>query len=48
MSSYGSPDEIIARENLKQVFGINSQILWDERNQCPFVIPEKLRDEACL
>ena len=46
--NYGSPDEIIARENLKKVFGINSQILWDERNQCPFVIPEKLRDEARL
>ena len=46
--NYGSPDEIIARENLKQVFGINSQILWDERNRCPFVIPEKLREEACL
>ena len=44
----GTPDEIIAQENLKQVFGINAQILWDERNQCPFLIPEKLRSEAYL
>ena len=46
--NYGNPSKIIARESLKQVFGIHSQILWDERNQCPFVIPEKLRDEVCL
>ena len=46
--NYGTPDEIIERENLKQVFEIDSQILWDEWNQCPFIIPEKLRDEAYL
>lgn len=46
--NYGTPDEIIAQENLRQVFGIDSRILWDERNQCPFIIPEKLRDEAYL
>ena len=46
--NYGKPDEVIAQENLKKVFGINSQILRDEKNRCPYVIPEKLREEAYL
>lgn len=41
----GSPDEIIEQERMKQVFGIGSQILRDEKNGCPFLIPEKLSKE---
>lgn len=39
---YGTPDEIIEQEKMRQVFGIGSQILYDEKNVCPFLIPEKL------
>lgn len=39
---YGKPDEIIERETMERVFGIGSQIYTDEKNGCPFLIPEKL------
>jgi len=40
---YGRPDEIIAHDKMENVFGIDSQIICDEKNGCPFMIPEKLR-----
>ena len=39
---YGSPDQIIRPEKLEAVFRIGSQIHQDEKNGCPFIIPEKL------
>lgn len=40
--SYGSPDAVIARDNLREVFHIDSQLYRDARNSCPVVIPERL------
>lgn len=40
---YGKPEAIIEHGNMKCVFGIDSQIIHDEKNACPFLIPEKLR-----
>lgn len=40
--TYGTPDSVIQRENLRQVFGIDSQLYRDDKNGCPIVIPEKL------
>lgn len=39
----GSPDDIMNRENMREVFHINARILRDEKNGCPVIIPEKLR-----
>lgn len=41
--AHGSPDDIMNRENMREVFHINAQILRDEKNGCPVIIPEKLR-----
>lgn len=41
---HGSPDEIIDHDKMERVFHIDSQILRDSRNDCPFLIPEKLRE----
>lgn len=40
---YGKPDAIIEHENMERVFSIDSQIIHDDKNNCPFIIPEKLR-----
>ena len=40
---YGKPEAIIEHEHLKDVFKIESQSFTDEKNHCPFVIPEKLQ-----
>ena len=37
----GCPRETVTHANMKEVFGINAQILNDVKNDCPFVIPEK-------
>ena len=39
--SRGAPREMITGKTLRDVFHIDSQIFEDERNGCPFVIPEK-------
>lgn len=39
---YGAPERIIEHDHMEQVFGIDSQIVHDDRNCCPFLIPEKL------
>ena len=39
---YGRPDKIIAQQTMKTVFNIDSQIIRDCKNDCPFIIPEKL------
>ena len=41
--AHGSPDDIMNRENMREVFHINAQILRDEKNGCPVIIPEKLQ-----
>lgn len=38
----GKPDEILRQEVMRRVFGIGGQIFTDEKNGCPFLIPEKL------
>lgn len=38
----GTPEEIIRREHLNAVFGIDSQLYYDNKNHCPIVVPEKL------
>lgn len=40
---YGKPEAIIAHDNMEHVFSIDSQIIHDDKNNCPFIIPEKLR-----
>lgn len=40
--NYGTPDEIIDGKKMKEVFHIGSQIIFDEKNCCPVIIPEKL------
>ena len=39
---YGHPDTIISHNTMKDVFHIESQIIRDGKNGCPFMIPEKL------
>lgn len=39
---YGAPNDVIVRENLQQVFHIDSQLYHDDKNDCPIIIPEKL------
>lgn len=39
---YGHPDTIISHSTMKDVFHIESQIIRDGKNGCPFMIPEKL------
>ncbi len=41
--SYGKPEQIIQPEPLQNVFRINAQTYYDEKNCCPFIIPEKLQ-----
>lgn len=41
--SHGYPREMITDEKLKNIFNIHSQIFEDERNKCPFIIPEKVQ-----
>lgn len=43
---YGSPNDIICEKNMRGVFHIDSQIFPDEKNNCPFIIPEKFRENA--
>ena len=40
--SCGPPGEILSRETMERVFRVGAQVLWDEKNQCPFLIPEQL------
>ena len=40
---YGAPEKIIEHDHLEDVFRIDSQTFSDEKNHCPFVIPEKLQ-----
>ena len=39
---HGRPDSILVRDTMKEVFHIDSQIIRDNKNGCPFLIPEKL------
>lgn len=39
---FGAPNDVIVRENLQQVFRIDSQLYHDDKNDCPIIIPEKL------
>lgn len=40
---YGKPESVIAHDNMEHVFGIDSQIIHDSKNDCPFMIPEKFK-----
>jgi iron complex transport system ATP-binding protein len=35
----GTPGEIITREMLRDVFSIDSRVIEDEDNNCPYFIP---------
>lgn len=37
----GTPEAIMNQSLLKDAFDVDGQIIWDEKNGCPFVIPEK-------
>lgn len=39
---YGAPKAVIQRQNLQQVFHIDSQLYHDDKNDCPIIIPERL------
>lgn len=41
---YGNPEDIIEEDNMRDVFHIDSQIFPDEKNHCPFIIPEKYHE----
>ena len=41
----GSPGDILSRETMEAVFHIGAQVLWDEKNRCPFLIPERLPNQ---
>lgn len=41
----GDPDEIITGETMRSVFHIGSQIIRDEKNNCPLLIPERLQPQ---
>lgn len=41
--AYGTAEQIICRENLNEVFAVDSQMYHDEKNNCPIVIPEKIQ-----
>lgn len=43
VNDYGNPEKIIDHDHLKNVFQIESRSFQDEKNHCPFVIPEKLQ-----
>ena len=36
----GSPDEVLTRENISALFGIESEVMRDEAHDCPFFIPK--------
>lgn len=40
--SHGYPREMITGDKLEKIFNIRSQVFEDKRNNCPFIIPEKL------
>ena len=46
VENHGSPDEIIDEANMENVFHIGAQIMRDEKNHCPFLIPERLRQSV--
>ena len=35
----GTPDELMTSENLRELFGIEAEIVYDKINGCPFFIP---------
>ena len=37
----GTPSEVLTKENLRRVFGIDAQIFSDPIYHCPFFIPNK-------
>ncbi|MCG8573007.1 MAG: ABC transporter ATP-binding protein [Spirochaetes bacterium] len=37
----GKPGEIITEELLKEVFQIETKVVWDDENHCPYFIPLK-------
>lgn len=39
---YGTPGAILDGKKLKEIFHIGSQIIFDKKNDCPVIIPEKL------
>ncbi len=42
----GTPDEVVTRENLIRVFGINADVLYDTAHECPyFIARERLGGE---
>ncbi len=43
-SVYGDPEKIISHDVMEDVFRIDSQLIRDEKNGCPYIIPEKLRE----
>jgi len=45
---YGKPEEIIEHDKMERVFGIDSQIVHDDKNNCPFLIPERLQKVQTL
>ncbi len=35
----GSPEEILQEEMLREVFSIETKVIWDDENDCPYFIP---------
>lgn len=41
VASFGTPQEVVSESNMESIFQIGSQIFDDQRNHCPFIIPEQ-------
>lgn len=42
LRAQGRPEDILCRETMEAVFHVGAQVLWDEKNRCPFLIPQRL------
>lgn len=44
--TFGTPDEVITADHVRTIFGVESEILRDEANGCPYVRPRNcIREE---
>lgn len=44
--AYGEPREVVTRENLAQIFGIDATVLIDKEHDCPYFIAKARSEES--
>lgn len=42
---YGDAETMICRENMQNVFHVDAQVFQDAKNICPYMLPEKLKQQ---